>query len=208
MGNVTTTFDHHVAKSSTFPDTISHDISIVTGDHLPAVTNPPRAPNIVGWGNYCDALDGKFAFAMALNARTQVSTRETRRDEFGILQKAIVEGTEYLWDRKAHSQSVALLWRAMHDGTDMEGLSGSVLCLGRPTDAHCRAVVFKHFETPICPQHFDSSDPESAHGDIAWSSIKGGFLPPPELRDAEIICETEGSTPVPSGDQTWDIEWA
>lgn len=171
------------------------------------MTNPPRAPKIVGWGDYCDALDGQFAFAMALNALTKRSPEEARRDLFGTLQKAIVEGTEYMWDKKARTQSVALLWRAMHDGTDMEGPSGSVLCLGRPTDSTCRAVVFKHFETPICPQHFDMSNLVSAHGDISWSSIKGGFLLPPELRDAEILCEAEESQAVPSADQTWDIEW-
>lgn len=171
------------------------------------MTNPPRAPKVVGWGDYGDALDGQFAFAMALNALTERSAKEARRDHFGTLQRAVVEGTEYLWDKKARTQSVALLWRAMHDGTDMEGLSGSVLCLGRPTDPQCRAVVFKHFEMPICPQHFDSSDPTSAHGDISWSSIKGGFLLPPEVRNAEIVCETEEASALPSDEQTWDIEW-
>lgn len=207
VGNVTSTFDHHVSRSATFPHTISHDTSIITGDNLPGVANPPRAPKVVGWGDYCDALEGQFAFAMALNVLTEHTTPEPRRDLFGTLQKAVVEGTEYLWDRKSRTQSVALLWRAMHDGTDMEGLSGSVLCLGRPTDPHCKAVVFKHFETPICPQHFDSGDPTSAHGDISWSSIKGGFLLPPELRSAEIICETDEAAPLTSEDQTWDIEW-
>ena len=167
--------------------------------------NPPRAPKIIGWGDYRDALDGHLTFAMSLSALSENPQEANRRDSFGTMQKAIVEGSEYLWDRKSHTQSVALLWRAMHDGTDMEGLSGSVLCLGQPTDPHCRAVVFKHFETPICPQHFESSD-VSGRGDLAWSSIKGGFLLPPEIRDAEILCETDQSSVVPSDEQTWDIE--
>ncbi|KAJ5594588.1 uncharacterized protein N7459_000796 [Penicillium hispanicum] len=204
IGHVTATYDHNVVRSSTFPQTIDHNTSVVTGDHLPKMLNPPRAPLIIGWGDYREALDGHLAFTMSLSALSQTSPGENRRDLFGTMQKAIVEGSEYLWDRKFHTQSVALLWRAMHDGTEMEGLSGSVLCLGQPTDPHCRAVLFKHFETPICAQHFDISDP-STHGDLAWSSIKGGFLLPPEIRDAEIICESDQFSAVPS-DQTWDIE--
>lgn len=167
--------------------------------------NPPRAPKIIGWGDYREALDGHLAFAMSPSALSRNSSEKNRRDLFGTVQKAIVEGSEYLWDRKFHTQSVALLWRAMHDGTEMEGLSGSVLCLGKPTDTHCRAVLFKHFETPICPQHFDTSD-ISARGDVAWSSIKGGFLLPPEIRDARILCESDESSGIPADTQTWDIE--
>jgi hypothetical protein len=144
---------------------------------------------------------------MALNAVGEQLQEKKRRDPFGTLQKVIVEGTEYLWDPKARTQSIALLWRVMHDGTDMEGLSASVLCLGQPTDSTCRAVVFKHFETPICPQHFEVTDLASARGNISWSSIKGGFLLPADIRNAEIVCEADASSPVPSEDQTWDTEY-
>lgn len=169
------------------------------------MVNPPRAPKIMGWGDYREALDGHLAFVMSPSALGQNSPAENRRDLFGTMQKAIVEGSEYLWDRKFHTQSAALLWRAMHDGSEMEGLSGSVLCLGQPNDPHCRAVLFKHFETPICPQRFEASGP-SARGDIAWSSLKGGFLLPPEIRDARILCESDESSAIPSDDQAWDIE--
>lgn len=179
----------------------------MTGDHLPKVSNPPRAPRIVGWGDYREALDGHFVFAMALSTVSQKSREKSRQDLFGTMQRAIVEGAEYLWDRKSRTQSVALLWRAMHDGTDMEGLSGSVLCLGQPTDRHCRAVVFKNFETPICPQHFEVAEQTSASGDIAWSSIKGGFLLPPDIRNAEILCESDDFAAIPTENQTWDIDW-
>ncbi|KAF3402015.1 hypothetical protein F1880_009748 [Penicillium rolfsii] len=206
IGYVTTTYDHHVARSSTFPQTIDHDTSIVTGSHLPKVLNPPRAPKIIGWANYHDALDGQLSFTMALRALSETPKQKSRMDPFGTMQKAVVEGTEYLWNRKARTQSAALLWRAMHDGTEMEGLSGSVLCLGEPTDPNCRAVLFKHFETPISPQYFHVSNVASARGDTSWSSINGGFVLPPEVRTAEIICETDESTGLPPADQVWDIE--
>jgi hypothetical protein len=122
---------------------------------------------------------------MALSVRTERPRERAEIDPFGRMQKAIVEGAEYPWDRKSRTQSAALLWRTMHDGSHMEGLSGSVLCLGQPIDPHCRAVLFKNFVTPIYPQHF-GTDSTSAHCDIAWSSIQGGFLLSPEIRDAEI----------------------
>lgn len=168
--------------------------------------NPSRAPRIIGWGNYCDALDGRLAFTMAPSALSETPKQKSRMDPFGTMQKAVVEGTEYLWNRKVRTQSAAMLWRAMHDGTEMEGLSGSVLCLGEPTDPNCRAVLLKHFETPISPQHYHVSGVPSARGDTSWSSINGGFVLPPEIRTAEIVCEAEESTGLPLEDQAWDIE--
>lgn len=106
----------------------------------------------------------------------------------------------------------------MHDGTEMEGLSGSVLCLVKPNDPVCRAVLVKpidpvclavlvkHLETATCPQHFDLSDNASARGDLAWGSIKGGFLLPPEIRNAEITCEGDETTAIPEDAQTKDVE--
>ena len=183
---------------------MGHDISIVKGDHLPKISQPPRAPKIVGWGDYRAALDGQFAFAMVLNALPEHSTDESRRDMFGSMQKVIVEGTEYLWDRKSRTQSAALIWRCMHDGSEMEGLSGSVLCLGQRGDSECRAVLFKNFETPICSQHFECN--HAARGDVSWSAFKGGFVLPDEVRSAQILCEGEESAAIPLEGQTWDVE--
>ncbi|KAJ6111557.1 hypothetical protein N7523_007618 [Penicillium sp. IBT 18751x] len=188
LGSITSTFDHRIARSSAFPKTIDHDLSIVTGGHLPTIGNPPRAPEIIGWGDYRDALEGQCAFAMTLSVRSEKS-KEAERDPSGKIQEAVVEGTEYLWDRKARTQSAALLWRTMLDGAGIERQTGSVLCLGKLTDPHCRAVLLKNFETPICAQH---SEGDSIPGpeDAASFSIDGGFLLPTEIRDTVIICES------------------
>ncbi|KAJ5110669.1 hypothetical protein N7532_001204 [Penicillium argentinense] len=191
----TTTFDHHIARASTFPQTIHHDTSIVTGDRLPRVSNPPRAPKIIGWGEYRDALDGHSAFAMALSALTDEPQDPVETDSDMIYSGQCKKP----WWRERNTSGTASRARKM------EGLSGSVLCLGQPTDLNCRAVLFKHFETPICPQHFEPTD-TAALGDIAWSSFKGGFLLPWEIRNAEILCEGEEATAILEGDQTWDIE--
>ena len=190
--------------SSIFPETIEYDVSILTGDPLPNIFNHSRGPKIIGWGDYRDALDGHFAFAMNLSVRTSGPGESKQSNAFESIQKVVVEGTEYLWDRKSRTQSAALLWRAMHDGSDMEGLSGSVLCLGQPTDDDCRVVALKHFEIPICPLH--SVSDSSARGDISWSSLKGGFLLPPEIRRTEIICESHEASAIPSEEQTWDVD--
>ncbi|KAJ5219749.1 hypothetical protein N7468_008953 [Penicillium chermesinum] len=204
IGHISTTYDHHVVRSSIFPESIGHDISIVKGDCLPKICRPSRAPKIVDWGNYRDALDGKFTFAIGLNALSNKSTGGSGCGEFGTMQKVIVEGTEYLWSRKSRTQTAALIWRAMHEDTGMEGLSGSVLCLGERTDPQCRAVLFKNFETPICSQHFDCD--RSARGDVSWSTFKGGFVLPLEIRNTEILCDGEESEAIPSAGQPWGLE--
>lgn len=140
---------------------------------------------------------------MNLNVQSSCPDEENRSNAFEGIQKAVIEGTEYLWDRKSRTQSASLLWRAMHDGNEMEGLSGSVLCLGQPTDNECRVVALKHFEIPICPLH--SVSDSSVRGDISWSSLNGGFLLPPEIRRTEIICESNEASAVPCEEQTWEV---
>lgn len=140
---------------------------------------------------------------MTLDALSEKSPDAPRRDHFGSMQKVIVEGTEYLWDRKTRTQSAALVWRAVHDGAEMEGQSGSVLCLGQRTDSQCRAVLFKNFETPVCSQR--SYCDRGARGDVSWSTLKGGFVLPLEIRNTDILCEGE-EAPIPSEGTAWDLE--
>jgi hypothetical protein len=189
--------------SSVFPQTIDHDISIITGDRLPNISNPPGTPKIVGWGGYRHALDGHFAFAMDLRVWPKHAEEESRHDSVGGVQKVVVEGTEYLWDRKSRTQSAALLWRAVHDETDEDGLSRSVLCLGQPNDEYCRAVALNHFETPICHQHLMCD--HLSRNDVLCCSLKGGFLLPPELGQTEIVCDSGESSVTLSEKETWGI---
>lgn len=128
---------------------------------------------------------------------------EERNDTVGSVQKVVVEGTEYLWDRKSRTQSAALLWRAVHHETDEEGFSQSVLCLGQPNDEHCHVVALEHFETPICHQHLMCD--HMSRNDVLCCSLQGGFLLPSELGQTEIVCNT-GEPPVTlSEKETWGI---
>ena len=48
--------------------------------------------------------------------------------------KATVLGSQYLWDRQAWSRSASLIWRTVETSSPATGWSGSVLCLGKPSD--------------------------------------------------------------------------
>ncbi|KAJ5261447.1 hypothetical protein N7478_012042 [Penicillium angulare] len=202
IGSISITYDHHIAPSAVFPQTIEHNVSIVTGDRLPNILNPPGTPKITGWGSYRDALDGHFAFAMDLSAWGKYPEEENHHETVGC-ERVVVEGVEYLWDRNSRTQSAALLWRAVHDEADEEGLSRSVLCLGQPNDDYCRAVALKHFETPICHQHLMCD--RISRNDVICCSLKGGFLLPPELGETEIVCDSGESSVELSEKQTWGI---
>ncbi|CDM28444.1 unnamed protein product [Penicillium roqueforti FM164] len=71
-----------------------------------------------------------------------------------VKRNATVIGTQYLCDRTTYSQSTSLLWKTKELFSPADGLSGSVLCLGRPTDESSWAVVFQNFQV-ICTKLVD-----------------------------------------------------
>jgi hypothetical protein len=92
------------------------------------------------------------------------------------LANALLLGTEYIWDREASDQAVAMLWRSKEDVDSARGYSGSVLCTGTPTDQHGEAVVFQNYETGL--RILDGS---------LFAIIKAGFLLPREIRESIIV---------------------
>lgn len=97
---------------------------------------------MIGWGDYRNALDGHSLFIVGLNV---VTGNVIKRTGFGISPsawRALVEGSEYLWDKQVLSQSISILWRTEFGGDCVEGLSGSALCLGKISDQTCLAVCF------------------------------------------------------------------
>ena len=116
---------------------------------------------------------------MFINRHNVVTgTFSTRR----LAQEAIAHGAQYSWDTKARTPNTALLWRTLHDSDTVQGTSGSVLCLGRPSDPYARAVLFQNFEGPLAP----SQNVQIARTETS-PRFKGGFLLPTEVRDAEIV---------------------
>ena len=88
-------------------------------------------------------------FVIGLNIATGNLVKGSGYGVSEIAQRALVEGSQYLWDREVLSQSVSILWRTENDEDPLGGLSGMALCLGQIFDKTCHAVYFQDFETPL-----------------------------------------------------------
>lgn len=156
---ITSTYDPNISAFLPFPVGCIHDLSLITDDDLPEMTSPPGLPTIDGWATYSSVLDGGPLFVMRMNC---------------------VTGT---W--RSFSQNASLLWRTNYDHDRADGFSGSVLCLGRPTDKNVTAVLFQNFESPIRPWQ-DLTDHTTTVTDKWNPTFKGDFLLPEKIRNATI----------------------
>lgn len=134
-----------------------------------------------GWASYSTVLAGSEVYAVRMNTMTGRWLVLEGTVDPNAIRDATVLGAQYLWDREAYSQTASLLWRTTEPFSPADGWSGSVLCLGRPTDASSKAIVFQNFQVPcttlVDPQTGDSQD----------SFAKGGFLLPQEVRSSTIV---------------------
>lgn len=138
-----------------YPNGFQHDFSIIAGDNLPQLTNPPNSPRITHWGPYEEVLPGPSAF---VNCHSVVTSTFSTREGYGVpsnAQEAIAHGAQYTWDFKTRAPTTALFWLTLHDSDTIQGTSGTILCLGRPSDAHARAVFFQNFDVN---KHNDKSE--------------------------------------------------
>ncbi|KAL4981367.1 hypothetical protein BDW68DRAFT_183565 [Aspergillus falconensis] len=87
--------------------------------------------------------------------------------------------SEYIWDREASDQAVAMLWRSEDDVDSAGGYSGSVLCTGTRTDQHGEAVVFENYEAGL--RMWESE------GSSLLANMKAGFLLPGEIRESTMV---------------------
>lgn len=76
------------------------------------------------------------------------------------------------------------------------GWSGSALCLGKPTDLTAKALVFQNYERPIRHGEIAANDRHLV-GDNRGRVIKGGFLLPQEITEAEIVQGEPSLRPTP-----------
>lgn len=169
-----------------FPAGYQHDLSLITGPEIPWLKSPAGVASVDGWAQYEDALDGQPVFTCHFNAKIDkleivegiVAARAT--------QQALVVGSEYLWLKNSHSQRASILWRTEIDWVSSKGWSGSALCVGKPTNPTAKALVFQNFERPIRSGGVAATD-RPLDGDNGNWVIKGGFLLPQEIREAEIM---------------------
>lgn len=199
VGLITATYDRLGSHMLPFPTGFQHDISLATSDDLSSLSSPSGAPRIVGWGPHREVLDGHPLFAASLNVHTGDPRIYAGTGISAIAQEAIVEGSQYFWDRELLTQSVSILWRTEQDHDSLTSLSGSVLCMGRLQDQTCCAVCFQNFESALYSPESLRYDhrplPDARH---PTPKIKGGFILPDSVRQAEILCDDSG-VPVAPG---------
>ena len=98
-----------------------------------------------------------------------------------LIEKATIIGTEYTWDKIEKSQNAYLLWRTDPLVSPADGWSGSVLCLGKPTNTSSKAVVFQNFK-----RHCLLEDRDARTGKRKDALIKAGFVLR-QIRDSRIL---------------------
>ncbi|KAI9807753.1 MAG: hypothetical protein M1826_004454 [Phylliscum demangeonii] len=188
VGTITTTYDPDPSRLLPYPDGFPHDLSLITDENLPLLASPPGMPSISGWGSYAAALDGGPLFVCRLEFVSGVWKKLEGRGMSREAQEAVALGCDYTWNRRALSQNASILWRTNSDSDSALGFSGSVLCLGRITDATARAIVFQNYESPL----ISTQVARDVKGALELgATFKGGFLLPPEVRFATIEVATD-----------------
>ncbi len=177
-------------------------------NQLPRVDSPAGLPVIDGWARAVEALEGKPLFVTSTvicpNGNTiygEVLDEATRKLLQNQVEEVLAEGTQYSWDPTTRSQSVALLWRVVPDPKTVSaattetrrddlhyftrpagGYSGSVVCLGKPTDKTAKAIVLQNFEVMLPTGK--AIAPAGGHETTRLVDIKGGFVLPTFIYDA------------------------
>lgn len=161
--------------------TFTISVSLGTRTCHQVLSSPPGWPPVSGWATYSDALSGAAVYVVRLHAvvgrwrafEGAIASKEVRR--------ATMVDSQYLCDRRAKSQNASLLWQTTEPSSPAEGWSGSVVCLGRPTDVSAKAIVFQNFQVQ-CIFEADANT-----GRLQTVRVKAGFLLPDEIRNSTIV---------------------
>lgn len=185
IGTITTSYDPHpIPTALPFPSGFRHDLSLISDDNLPELVNSPNGPLLTGWGSYASVLDGGSVFMYRINVATRRWRHLTGSGVSRPTQVAIAAGAEHSWESAAVAPTTSLLWMTPSNADTAQGYSGSVLCLGKPTDPTAFAVVFQNFESALKSRHGLSNQKGVKDEEVMW--FKAGFLLPAEIREATI----------------------
>jgi len=158
--------------------------------------SPENHPRIVAWAPYDRVMSGEPVYVCRQNI-----TGEWRILEGKIMsdamQSAVVEGSEYFWDRKSRHHRVALLWRTKHDFDTAKQYSGTALCLGTPHQKTSEVVVFQNYEARLRPQWITPNE-SGMDSNLNYCTFKGGFLLPLSIRQSEIAMDRDRFPEAPS----------
>lgn len=172
-----------------YPAGYSHDLSLITDPALADVASPPGYPVVTGWADYSATLDGQEVYVVC--HQTNVGRWRVIRGtiDSALFERASVLGTGYMWNREARTQNAFLLWHTGAELAPADGWSGAPLCLGRPSDAAAKAVVFQNFQRSCLLAGEPSASKQHA-------LIKAGFLLPAEIKSSTILSmETQSQKP-------------
>lgn len=156
-------------------------MSLITGRALPDVTSPPGYRRVAGWADYIAALEQQDVYSVChqTNVGRWRCIDGVMNDP--LTRKATVLGTGFTWSRQEKTQNAYICWRANDSKSPAVSWSGSPLCLGRPSDATSKAVVFQNFEREfLIGENVHASAPNRG-------LIRAGFVLPVEIRDSEIL---------------------
>jgi hypothetical protein len=182
IGTVCHTYNPSSPTSCSFPAGYDHDLSLISGPDLPALSFPQNYPK----------LDTSFATPEeALKAGYGLLVKAEQFADDSSIQPVLVAGTEYHWDRDSNGRlniKRSLIWRTEgHSNINTLGTesAGALLCIGKKGDEVIKPVLFQTFETTF------QGDGWYSHGGGQQrlrevKCFKGGYFLPHELKQATI----------------------
>lgn len=138
--------------------------------------NPPGYPPVTGWADYSTALEHQDVYVVRHQPVTEKGQEISVKADEKSFERVAVLGTGYIWNREERTQNAFILW---HTGDSASPAEGSPLCIGHPSEATSKAVVFQNFQRR-CLMEGGSSDNQEVR-----AIVKGGFVLPSEILAVE-----------------------
>ncbi|RPA78297.1 hypothetical protein BJ508DRAFT_378403 [Ascobolus immersus RN42] len=197
IGKITKRYDQP-SPVLPYPAGYVHDLCLIADkEHqLPHMRTPKGFPKLrKQFGDPEEVLHGEPVLTMVhelqyahFDEREKFKTLEGSVIGQGPLLEQIVDAASYNYVASSLGPQRSLLWRSIQTDLDSaEGASGSVLCVGKPTQEYVTAICFQNYQAPfptpsaasLIPEHLAREGDELLH-------YKGGFLLPDEIRKSRI----------------------
>ncbi|KAJ7246536.1 hypothetical protein B0H12DRAFT_1073137 [Mycena haematopus] len=203
LGEITICFDTlprwTAGHRNHFPTAFQYDLALIeapTGSVLPRMVVPSTHPQLdqrFALPEIAFTMERAFTIETVFldehDSRFQEHRRWANGNVSNIDREALISGADYFFDAEHIYRS--LIWRTTPaDDHRMETRSGSVLCVGRPTEARTQVVLFQNFQTTLSKKqyHLHSTDEKrNWKGLPIRVSYKGGFFLPTDFRNDAVI---------------------
>jgi hypothetical protein len=191
IGTVIRTCNPPSPTSCSFSASYDHDLSLISGPDLPALSFPQNCPK----------LDTSFATPEeALKAGYGLLVKAEQFGDDSSIQSVLVAGTEYHWTRDSNGRlniKRSLIWRTdgLSDTSTSNSSAGALLCIGKKGDEVIKPVLLQTFETAFQGDGWYSH--HNTGGQQGLREVKcfaGGYFLPRELKGAMIVV-SEATSP-------------